>query len=52
MREGMIRSTIEVPLRGGSWNNFVPQNLRSADRLEDAPVGRYSYFGFRCAAAA
>jgi len=35
-------------LRGGSWYNGTG-DLRSSDRFNNGPVGRYYYRGFRCA---
>lgn len=35
-------------LRGGSWSN-APVNVRSADRIRDAPTARMGTLGFRCA---
>ncbi len=35
-------------LRGGSWN-FVPMDLRSADRFRNDAGSRYGYYGFRLA---
>lgn len=36
-------------LRGGSWDNVKPDDLRAADRLWDALDFKYSGIGFRCA---
>lgn len=35
--------------RGGGFNNFVSQYLRSADRTRDKPTTRNGNLGFRCA---
>ena len=36
-------------LRGGSWADAFPENLRCADRYKNWPYSRDPYFGFRCA---
>ena len=35
-------------LRGGSWNNDNPTNLRSAYRNNNTPDNRNNNIGFRC----
>ena len=34
-------------LRGGSWFNGHPDNLRAAGRLDNSPGARYEFIGFR-----
>lgn len=38
-----------MKLRGGSWNNDNPENLRAANRNNDHPENRNNNIGFRCA---
>ena len=38
-------------MRGGSWNNQDPENLRAAYRNNDHPDNRNNNVGFRIAAA-
>jgi sulfatase modifying factor 1 len=35
-------------IRGGAWNNVVPQYVRSQDRAEEAAGSRHDNVGFRC----
>ena len=36
-------------VRGGGWDNKIPDFVRASFRLRDAPSNRYSSLGFRCA---
>jgi len=36
-------------LRGGSWNNNTPTNVRAANRNRNLPSNRNNNVGFRCA---
>lgn len=39
-------------LRGGSWSNYLPQDLRSAKRHHHYPAIRFDFLGFRVARSA
>jgi len=38
-------------LRGASWVNDDPNDVRASYRYKDAPANRYDTFGFRCVVA-
>jgi len=42
-------TTPKQVIRGGAWNNLVPQYVRSQDRAEEAAGSRPYNVGFRCA---
>jgi len=46
--DGARRGSSARVVRGGSWNNDNPKNLRASNRNRNNPTNRNNNNGFRC----